>query len=223
MSPDIQEAADCTLAWERSSTESCEPDQFAKERQQVFNMREMRLNRTKLHSVLVDGAKRGAIFPQAVREQPGNRLGDVIYLPLKALALVPWIVAGARAEARQITVTRQVLEFAQWPSAFDGLTVAFLSDLHCSPETPPAFLARVVEETNHLKPDLILFGGDYVSHGTVFLKPMTKVLRNLNAPYGSFGVLGNHGYRVGRDVVRSAANHEGRLSQTRNENRHYVI
>src|ERR671934_3011263 len=102
------------------------------------------------------------------------------------------ITTRAREEARTISVTQQVIELRQWPSAFDGLTVAFLTDFHCSPLTPRDFLERVVDETNRLRPDLVLLGGDYVTRGTEYIWPVAEVLRRLRAPLGIYGVLGNH-------------------------------
>ncbi len=101
---------------------------------------------------------------------------DLFFLPIRALAWLP-IFAEARKEARSITITQQSVEIAQLPPAFDGVTVAFLTDFHCSPTTPASFLERVVAETNRLQPELVLLGGDYVSEGTDYIRPVGKVLK----------------------------------------------
>ncbi len=155
----------------------------------------------------------------AARERTGrssweNALWELAYLPVKALAQLPVVTASARKEARSITVTRTTIGLRQWPPAFNGLRVAFLSDLHASLQTPCAFLEQVADETNRLKPDLILLGGDYVTRGTKYIKPMAQVLGKLKAPLGVFGVMGNHDYVAGIEMVRSALNHVGIVDVT---------
>ncbi len=136
-------------------------------------------------------------------------LDELFFLPVKALGQLPLLTESARVEARSITITHHALGLWQWPSAFDGLTVAFLTDMHCSPLTPPAFLAQVVEETNRLKPDLILLGGDYVTRGTDYVRPVAEVLTKLKAPMGVYSVLGNHDHFEAPDLVRSALREAG--------------
>ena len=70
-------------------------------------------------------------------------------------------------------------------------------------------MQEIVEQTNALKPDLILLGGDYVIQGVlgghpVPSKDIVAVLSKLQARYGVFGVLGNHDHwddaaRIGRE------------------------
>jgi len=108
-----------------------------------------------------------------------------IFFPVWLLLQSRLITGSARAEARRIAVTRQTLELRQWPSAFDGLTLAFLTDLHCGPLTPPEFLAQVVEETNRLKPDMILLGGDYVTQDARYVPAVVEVLPNWRRRWAS--------------------------------------
>lgn len=136
-------------------------------------------------------------------------LDELVFMPVKALGRLPLVTERARAEARSITITRHTLGLRKWPSAFDGLTVAFLTDLHCSPLTPPAFLTQVIAETNRLKPDLILLGGDYVTRGTDYVRPVGEVLAKLQAPMGVYSVLGNHDHFAAPDLVRSALRQAG--------------
>jgi predicted MPP superfamily phosphohydrolase len=43
------------------------------------------------------------------------------------------------------------------------------------------------------KPDLIVLGGDYVTWGNrQYVEPSAEALRELTAPHGVFGILGNH-------------------------------
>lgn len=132
-----------------------------------------------------------------------------LYLPVVLVAR--WVLTAARihGEARSISVTRSEIALPGLPAAFDGLTVAFLSDLHCGDQTTRAFLERVVDETNRLKPDLILLGGDYVTEGTDYIRPVGKILSRLRAPLGTYGVLGNHDFYADATGVRTALKRAG--------------
>ncbi len=106
-------------------------------------------------------------------------------------------------QARRLEITRRELRVSRLPASFEGMTVAFLSDLHCSAQTPPAFLERVMVETNRLAPDLILLGGDYITRGTRYLEPIQDLLAQLRAPLGKFGVLGNHDFETDVRAVKA--------------------
>ncbi len=143
-----------------------------------------------------------------------DALWELFYLPVKGFALLPVVTRQAREEARSIDVTQTNIELRQWPAAMDGLRVAFLSDFHASPETPCAFLERVVDETNRLQPDLILLGGDYVTLGTRYIVPVAQVLGKLKAPLGIYSVMGNHDYVAGIASIRAALKQVGIVDVT---------
>lgn len=124
------------------------------------------------------------------------------------------MTAGARQEAASLSVTRNVVEIPHLPSSFEGMTVAFLTDFHCGPLTSQTFLERAVMETNRLKPDVTLLGGDYVTRGTAYIGPIVEVLRKLAAPLGSFGVLGNHDYWDDPHAMRLALKEAGIVDLT---------
>jgi hypothetical protein len=88
--------------------------------------------------------------------------------------------------------------------AFDDYRVAFLTDLHSSPVVPAWFIARAVSTALALEPDLILLGGDFLSHGARYAAGLAELLRPLAARDGVFAVLGNHDHYVGAELVREA-------------------
>lgn len=80
------------------------------------------------------------------------------------------------------------------PPAFNGFTIAQLTDLHHGTLVPRGFIEYIVTRTNRLGADMIVCTGDYV-HGRNSSKEIDSVwpvLANLSAPYGVFSVLGNH-------------------------------
>src|SRR5262249_42701568 len=110
-------------------------------------------------------------------------------------APVPALGAGyGLVGARWVKIAPQALPLARLPRTFDGLTLAFLADIHHGPFTWLEYGAAVVPTTLALPRDLIVLGGDYSLKDTKYIRPCLEVLSGLKAPLGVFGVLGNHDY-----------------------------
>ncbi len=95
-------------------------------------------------------------------------------------------------EAKWCRLTRRAVVIPNLPPAFEGTTVAYLSDVHHGPYVPRAYVRSVVDMTNSISPDVILLGGDYSHHGTRYVAPVHEDLGRLRARMGRFAVLGNH-------------------------------
>jgi len=78
------------------------------------------------------------------------------------------------------------------PSSFDGVKIVFLSDIHHGRTFQLEKLKALIELTNNLHPDIILLGGDYVTHDAGSIITFFDAACELSAPLGIFGVLGNH-------------------------------
>src|SRR5437660_115482 len=117
------------------------------------------------------------------------------FLRTAAIAAVPTPVMAASYgmfEAGWLQIERPELPLPRLPLAFDGLRIAFLTDIHHGPYTHIDFVTSVVRTTLALRPDLILLGGDYSYKDARFVAPCFGALASLKAPLGVFGVLGNH-------------------------------
>ncbi|MDF2698676.1 MAG: metallophosphoesterase [Haloplasmataceae bacterium] len=88
------------------------------------------------------------------------------------------------------------------PSSFKGKKIVFLSDIHNSSISPVRKLDQIVDLVNELNPDIIIFGGDYVSGNQNYVKPLFDKLSILKAEIGIYGVLGNHDFEAGADFVK---------------------
>ena len=111
------------------------------------------------------------------------------------LAATPIAMAGyGFAEANDVTIDRRTINLPNLPSSFNGLRVAFVSDIHVGPYLSPNFLVSIVRTVQTLNPDLILLGGDYILRDAKHIAPCFDVLKSLDAPMGVYGVLGNHDY-----------------------------
>ncbi|QEL14497.1 metallophosphoesterase [Limnoglobus roseus] len=106
-------------------------------------------------------------------------------------------------EAVHVRVERPTVTLSRLPKTFDGLRVAFLSDILHGPYTEADHLTTIVRTTRMLDPDLILLGGDYALRDRRHIGPCFAELGKLRAPLGVFGVLGTHDYRLGVDETRA--------------------
>lgn len=85
-------------------------------------------------------------------------------------------------------------EFGEVPRNLHGLTVAFVSDLHCDGLPSCEWYDRLWQTVRGIGPDLLLLGGDYLSRAdsVPILDRSLRELRTLHPPLGIWGVLGNH-------------------------------
>jgi len=102
----------------------------------------------------------------------------------------------------EATVTRINLDLG--PDGPRRLRVAALSDFHYDPLCEGAFLARVVTETNALRPDLILLLGDFITEEPGVAPEAAAILGQLRAPLGVRAVLGNHDVKRGERIILGA-------------------
>lgn len=107
------------------------------------------------------------------------------------------VAYGYNVEPHQIRVERIAINLPRLPGAFDGLTIAQLSDLHLGPYVTEEHVADAVQMTNALKPDAIVLTGDLVNSSWRYIQPCVEILSKLDAPLGVYAVLGNHDYWVG--------------------------
>ncbi len=100
---------------------------------------------------------------------------------------------GYLSERHQLVVTRATLPVVGLPPALAGLRVGLLTDVHRSLWVSDDDVRRAVSALMGERPDLIVLGGDYVTWGDRdYVQPSAEALGPLSAPYGVFGILGNH-------------------------------
>jgi uncharacterized protein len=95
-------------------------------------------------------------------------------------------------------VTRYDLKLRRWPNDL-SLTIAAIADVHaCKPWMDIERVHSIVQQTNELKPDLIVLLGDYMAGlrryrtSEISAVEWSKVLAGLKAPLGVHAILGNH-------------------------------
>jgi len=87
--------------------------------------------------------------------------------------------------------------------------IAVLGDIHFDPLFEEAYIEHVVNEITELKPDIILYTGDFVSHEVNRIGDLAKLLSKAVSRLGSFAVLGNHDHWYGPQAVRDALENNG--------------
>lgn len=116
-----------------------------------------------------------------------NRVGA----PLAVLGAL--LVTGyGLVAAASPTFTPRTITDAELPPAFDGITVAVVTDLHVGPVRGAAFTRDVVQQVNDAKPDLVLLVGDVIDGPQSRFGEAIDPLAQLRAPLGVVAVTGNH-------------------------------
>jgi predicted MPP superfamily phosphohydrolase len=124
--------------------------------------------------------------------------------------------AGAAAlwstaiEPRRLRVRQVKVDVPGWPAALAELRIALVSDLHAgAPQVDEKRVSRVVDAVNSARPDLVALLGDYVDPKGAFADPVepeavAQRLGELEAPLGTFAVLGNHDWTNDGERIRRA-------------------
>jgi hypothetical protein len=98
-------------------------------------------------------------------------------------------------EPHWLEVVRRSLPIANLPPALQGATLAQLSDIHVGRRVADRYVLDTFERVTALRPDIVVFTGDFVSYDAGIVAHADRVYAN--APRGRWatvGVLGNHDF-----------------------------
>ncbi len=127
----------------------------------------------------------------------------VLLAAAAALAAKAWRDTVAEPEVLRLTARLE-----GFPAGTPPVRLLLLSDIHVAgPDMPPERLARIVEQANRLRPDLVLIAGDFVSEKRTATRLYSAAeaiapLAALEAPLGKIAVPGNHDHWFGVAAVR---------------------
>lgn len=149
---------------------------------------------------------------RAKRKPRPNGLLSAALLVCTGLAVKAWFDT-----TRDPVVWAMTAQVPMIPGPDNPRRIVLLSDLHVTgPDMPPARLARIVRQVNGLRPDMVLFAGDFVSDKTTATRHYTA--RESVAPLAALdprairlAVPGNH------DHWRSVGELESELRRVRIE------
>jgi predicted MPP superfamily phosphohydrolase len=108
----------------------------------------------------------------------------------------------------RLAVTRYRVSPGGWPVNV-LLSIGVIADVHAGgPAMPVSRIEAIVDETNALRPDVIVLLGDFaashrLSTGAVAPEQWSAVLGRLKAPLGVHAVLGNHDWWDDRNAQRA--------------------
>ncbi len=95
-------------------------------------------------------------------------------------------------------VTQLSIKVDSLPSELVGLRIIQISDLHITNYTTDKWMAKVVDEVNSLRGDLVVVTGDLSDLRLPDTNNKLAPLSQLKAKYGSYFVTGNHAYYGGQ-------------------------
>lgn len=136
----------------------------------------------------------------------------ILLILLSAAASALWAFF---IEPNRLVLHTETIQIENWPAELSGLRIALIGDVHTDKHfINEKKLQRIVELTNAQNPDLIVLLGDYNTGGLTnpdHVEPEVTAayLKNLKAPLGVYGVLGNHDWWYDGEKIRRALENKG--------------
>jgi len=125
-----------------------------------------------------------------------------------ALATTGTLYVG-QDNAGRVETIRVDMPLAKLPSAFDGFTIAQISDLHIGAFLRRDFVQSLADEIGRLSPDVVVLTGDIADGTPDKLLPELMPLASLHPPHGLYYVTGNHEYYWGASLWTDAVRRLG--------------
>ncbi len=120
------------------------------------------------------------------------------FLKAAGAAVVGVPLYAAEISRHEISIERRTITLDRLPGQFRGLRIAQISDFHYAEYTEPFFIREIVRRVNRLRPDIVVFNGDYVTEGFLshkvtmeFAYRCVEILSQVDCPL-RYAVLGNH-------------------------------
>jgi uncharacterized protein len=103
-------------------------------------------------------------------------------------------LAGAYGVANSalVRIRRVPIKLPNLPANWRGRTAALVTDTHLGHVRGLGFIKRIVSMLSHLRPDIVLIGGDLYDGTAANARKLAEPLRALSAPLGSYFIAGNH-------------------------------
>jgi predicted MPP superfamily phosphohydrolase len=136
-----------------------------------------------------------------------NPVGRREFIGTCAAMAPPFFTVGmtgfALAQLSSFRVRRFKLPIHSLPPALDGMTIAHVSDIHVGRMTCGRVLRTMVNTTNSLRTDLVLFTGDLINSELSDLSEGIELVRAMQGRYGQCMIEGNHDlFENGAEFVR---------------------
>ena len=108
------------------------------------------------------------------------------------IVLLILMICYPLVEARLLQTENKTLQSDDFPIEANNLRVVYLSDIHYGFWFSDADLSRLIGRINSLRPDLLLFGGDYATDNETAIKFFRALQKQgtIHSRYGIYGVIG---------------------------------
>jgi len=141
----------------------------------------------------------GSIFQNGITpDSSDNTISRSEFLSKSALiaGMVPISVFsfGMISGAYDYRVRKKTIYLPNLPSAFDGIRIAQLSDIHSGSFYNKTAVKGGVEMLMAEKPDVLFFTGDLVNNHSAEVKEYLSIFEKAQAPLGVYSILSNHDY-----------------------------
>lgn len=113
-------------------------------------------------------------------------------------------------------ITRYNLSFNNLPPELKGTKITLVSDIHSGPYMTESNIIKYIEVVNNLNSDIILISGDHTNSNKEEVFPLVNAYKNLYAPKGIFGILGNHDYFSDAEFISKVISNESPVKMLRN-------
>jgi hypothetical protein len=123
-------------------------------------------------------------------------------LTLAAAVVSPAVHLVSANEINDPVIRHVPITLPDLPAAFDGFTIAVLTDFHLYPYTQPELIRQAVTMVNDLKPDLVVYLGDYVWQDLDAIFELAPILAGANGKQGVFSIIGNHDIWLDESVIK---------------------
>ncbi len=100
-------------------------------------------------------------------------------------------------EANNMRIERLAVNSPKMPKSIGRVRIAQISDLHLSVTVGEKILDKVISKIEGENPDIIVSTGDLIDGIVRHVDHLSVRLRDLNARYGKFAVMGNHEFYGG--------------------------
>lgn len=127
-----------------------------------------------------------------------------LVLPLLAVLMLGSCATFNGAKPRGVARIKHYDFYSEdLPQAFDGLDIAFITDLHYKSLFGRRKLVKLTNTLNRMNADVLLMGGDY-KEGCENIEELFAWLGRVKTAYGTYAVFGNNDYETCADETRQA-------------------
>ncbi|MEN3039185.1 MAG: metallophosphoesterase, partial [Candidatus Kryptonium sp.] len=89
----------------------------------------------------------------------------------------------------------------QIPPSLNGLKIVHISDIQADAKTQKEKIEKYIKLVNSLEPDIVVFTGDIVTHGTTYIPIGVEMISKIKSKFGLYSCIGDHDYWAGLGFI----------------------